>query len=42
MVDHTKLKPVIDAVYPFSQVPESFAHLRRGAYGKIVITVSGQ
>jgi NADPH:quinone reductase-like Zn-dependent oxidoreductase len=42
MVDYTKLKPVIDAIYPFSQVPESFAHLQRGAFGKIVITVSGQ
>ena len=42
MVDYTKLKPVIDAVYPFSQVPELFAHLERGAFGKIVITVSGQ
>lgn len=40
MIDRHHIKPVIDAVYPFAQVPQAFAHLRRGAFGKIVIDVS--
>jgi NADPH:quinone reductase-like Zn-dependent oxidoreductase len=39
-VDLLGIKPVIDATYAFSQVPEAFAHLRRGAFGKIVVRVS--
>jgi NADPH:quinone reductase-like Zn-dependent oxidoreductase len=39
MVDHHKLKPVVDATYTFAQVPEAFAHLTHGAFGKIVINV---
>lgn len=38
-VDRLGLKPVIDATYPFEQAPQAFAHLRRGAFGKIVITL---
>jgi NADPH:quinone reductase-like Zn-dependent oxidoreductase len=40
MIDQHSIKPVIDAVYPYSQVPQAFAHLRRGAFGKIVVDVS--
>lgn len=38
-VDQHALKPVIDTVYPFEQVPEAFAHLQRGAFGKVVVQV---
>jgi len=38
-VDQLNLKPVIDAVYPFEEAREAFAHLRRGAFGKIVIAL---
>jgi len=37
MIDHHGIKPVIDATYAFAQVPEAFAHLNRGAFGKVVI-----
>lgn len=40
MIDQHHIKPVIDAVYPRSQVPQAFAHLQRGAFGKIVVDVS--
>jgi NADPH:quinone reductase-like Zn-dependent oxidoreductase len=39
MVDHHGVRPVIDAIYDFSQAPEAFVHLKRGAFGKIVIKV---
>ncbi|PXW24748.1 zinc-dependent alcohol dehydrogenase family protein [Paraburkholderia caballeronis] len=42
MIDAHRLKPVIDAVYPFGQVPQAFEHLRRGAFGKIVVEVAAQ
>ena len=35
----TRLRPVIDRVYPFSEAPAAFEHLTRGAFGKIVIDV---
>lgn len=38
-VDVRGLKPVIDASYSFSEVKEAFAHLKRGAFGKIVVKV---
>lgn len=38
-VDHLGIAPVIDAIYPFDQVPAAFAHLKRGAFGKIVVSV---
>jgi NADPH:quinone reductase-like Zn-dependent oxidoreductase len=34
-----RLRPVIDRVYPFAETPAAFAHLTRGAFGKIVIDV---
>ncbi len=36
-VDLLGIRPVIDATYAFDQVPEAFAHLQRGAFGKIVV-----
>lgn len=39
-IDQHGIKPVIDATYPFAQVPAAFAHLRRGAFGKVVIDLS--
>lgn len=41
MIDRMELKPVVDTIYPFSEAPQAFAHLRRGAFGKIVITGHG-
>jgi NADPH:quinone reductase-like Zn-dependent oxidoreductase len=38
-VDQHYIKPVIDAVYSFSQVPNAFAHLKRGPFGKVVVKV---
>lgn len=38
-VDRLKLKPVIDVSYRFEQAPEAFAHLARGAFGKVVVEV---
>jgi NADPH:quinone reductase-like Zn-dependent oxidoreductase len=35
----TRLHPVIDRVYSFNETPAAFAHLTRGAFGKIVIDV---
>ena len=34
------IKPVIDAIYPFLKVPDAFEHLKRGAFGKMVVEVS--
>src|SRR6266853_149880 len=34
-----KLRPVIDAVYPFTDAVSAFRHLELGAFGKIVIRV---
>jgi NADPH:quinone reductase-like Zn-dependent oxidoreductase len=34
-----KLRPVIDAVYPFTDAVSAFRHLEPGAFGKIVIRI---
>jgi NADPH:quinone reductase-like Zn-dependent oxidoreductase len=34
-----KLRPVIDAVYPFTDAVSAFRHLELGAFGKIVIRI---
>jgi NADPH:quinone reductase-like Zn-dependent oxidoreductase len=34
-----KVRPVIDAVYPFDEALEAYEHLYRGSFGKIVIRV---
>jgi NADPH:quinone reductase-like Zn-dependent oxidoreductase len=40
-LDLLRLHPVIDRVYPFDDAPAAFAHLTRGAFGKIVIDMQG-
>lgn len=37
MIDNHGIKPVIDATYSFAQLPQAFAHVNRGAFGKVVI-----
>jgi hypothetical protein len=34
-----RIKPVIAGTYAFDKAPEAFAHLKRGAFGKVVIEV---
>lgn len=41
MIDRHSIKPVIDHTYAFEQAPQAFAHMNRGAFGKIVIEVNG-
>lgn len=36
-VDRYGIKPVIDTVFTFAEVPAAFAHLERGPFGKLVI-----
>lgn len=40
MIDQHLIKPVIDHTYSFAEVPQAFAHLNRGAFGKVVIEVN--
>lgn len=42
MVDYNDLKPVIDGRYAFAEAPAAFAHLERGAFGKVVITMGDE
>lgn len=37
----TRIRPLIDKVYPFSETKAAFDHLIRGAFGKVVIDVRG-
>ena len=39
MIDQHGIKPLIDASHSFWQVREAFAHLKRGAFGKVVMEV---
>jgi NADPH:quinone reductase-like Zn-dependent oxidoreductase len=35
-----QLRPVVDRVFPFEQVPDAFRHLESGAhFGKVVVRV---
>jgi NADPH:quinone reductase-like Zn-dependent oxidoreductase len=36
-LETTRLRPVIDKVYPFSETVAAFEHLSRGTFGKVVI-----
>lgn len=38
-IEATEIQPVVDAVYPFGELPQAIAHLARGAFGKIVVAV---
>jgi NADPH:quinone reductase-like Zn-dependent oxidoreductase len=39
-IEAAGIKPVIDRVYGFDEVPQAFEHLSRGPFGKIVIALS--
>ncbi|WP_034914312.1 NAD(P)-dependent alcohol dehydrogenase [Erwinia sp. 9145] len=39
-VDQTGIKPVIDSVYAFSDLPNALDHLDRGPFGKVVIEIN--
>ncbi|WGS48118.1 NAD(P)-dependent alcohol dehydrogenase [Paraburkholderia sp. D15] len=39
-VDALALKPVVDQVYAFDELPAALAHLERGAFGKVVVRVA--
>jgi NADPH:quinone reductase-like Zn-dependent oxidoreductase len=38
-IDRLSLRPVIDKTYPFAHTPEAIAHLRRGPFGKVVVSI---
>ena len=39
-VERHKIKPVIDRTYLFDEAPAAFAHLERGPFGKVVISLA--
>lgn len=39
-IDANAIKPMIDTIYTFEDTPAAFAHLERGAFGKIVVDMS--
>ncbi|WP_197683871.1 zinc-dependent alcohol dehydrogenase family protein [Pandoraea faecigallinarum] len=39
-IDRHGIVPVVDAVYEFADFGQALAHLRRGAFGKVVVRVS--
>jgi NADPH:quinone reductase-like Zn-dependent oxidoreductase len=41
MIDQHGIEPVIAGTYAFEDAPKAFAHLKRGAFGKVVIEVQG-
>ncbi|WP_206368200.1 zinc-dependent alcohol dehydrogenase family protein [Sphingobacterium sp. B16(2022)] len=38
-IDLHEIRPVIDAIYRFEDSPKAFDHLKRGAFGKVVIEI---
>ncbi|MCH4243451.1 zinc-dependent alcohol dehydrogenase family protein [Acinetobacter gerneri] len=36
-IELLNIKPIIDRIYSFDEIPEAFKHLKKGALGKIVI-----
>ncbi|WP_294990830.1 NAD(P)-dependent alcohol dehydrogenase [uncultured Stenotrophomonas sp.] len=38
-IQRERLQPVIDAVFPFADVPAAFARLQQGPFGKVVVQV---
>ncbi|AJE97119.1 NAD(P)-dependent alcohol dehydrogenase [Pandoraea apista] len=40
-IDRHGIAPVVDAVYDFADVDKALAHLRRGAFGKVVVRLAG-
>jgi NADPH:quinone reductase-like Zn-dependent oxidoreductase len=41
MIERHAIAPVVDAVYDFADFGQALAHLRRGAFGKVVVRVDG-
>jgi NADPH:quinone reductase-like Zn-dependent oxidoreductase len=39
-IEANPIRPVIDRVYGWTEVPEAFDHLARGAFGKIVVSIN--
>lgn len=39
-IDHFAIAPVIDHVYGFDEAPAAFAHLARGPFGKVVVSMA--
>lgn len=39
-IDQLGLRPVIDEIYSFEHAPEAIEHLRRGPFGKVVVSLS--
>ena len=39
-VDAVSLEPVVEAIYDFERLPDALAHLKRGAFGKVVVRVN--
>lgn len=39
-VDQLKIQPIVDAIYPFAEAPAAFAHVKRGAFGKAVVSLA--
>lgn len=37
-VDQLKIQPIVDTIYPFAETPAAFSHLKRGPFGKIVVS----
>lgn len=40
-MDRAGARPLIDSVYPFAQLPEAFAKLKRGPMGKVLVRIAG-
>lgn len=41
MIDRHGIAPAVDAVYDFADFAQALAHLRRGAFGKVVVRLAG-
>jgi NADPH:quinone reductase-like Zn-dependent oxidoreductase len=39
-IEALAVKPVIDTIYPFEEVPRAFEHLGRGPFGKVVVALT--
>lgn len=39
-IEALAIKPVIDKVFGFDEVPQAFQHLQKGPFGKIVISTT--
>ncbi|TGQ71472.1 MAG: NAD(P)-dependent alcohol dehydrogenase [Mesorhizobium sp.] len=39
-IETLKIKPVVDKVFGFDEVPQAFEHLEKGPFGKVVISTS--